>query len=93
MTSKTELERLVAVETKIDMLLESNKELITAFKNMQAQQTTYIQKAQHDADILALETKIERVKQKSAVQTWLTGTLAALFGVIMTILIQSYLSH
>lgn len=90
MTNKTELERLVAVETKIDMLLESNRELISAFKNMQAEQSTYIQRAQHEADILALENKIEQSKRRSAMQTWLTGTLAALFGVIMTILIQAY---
>lgn len=90
MTAKTELERLVAVETKIDMLLESNRELISAFKNMQAEQSTYIQRAHHEADILALENKIEQSKRRSAMQTWLTGTLAALFGVIMTILIQAY---
>lgn len=90
MTTQTMESRMAIVETKLDMLLESNKEMLEALKSMQSQQATYVRKAQYEADILALENKIEQSKRRSALQTWLTGTLAALFGVIMTILIQAY---
>lgn len=90
MTAKTELERLVAVETKIDILISSNEKLIRTLEDMQKQQLSFVQEVQYKADLLALEAKIEKTKQRSAIQTWLTGTLAAGFGAVMAILIQAY---
>lgn len=40
-----------------------------------------------------LELKLDKMKQKSSFQTWLTGTLSAGMGVLMTFLISFYLSN
>lgn len=91
MSTKTELERLVAVETKIDILIKSNEELIKEFRAMKEEQGGFVHFTRYEKDMLALETKLEQSKRRSTVYTWITSTLAALLGVIMTILIQSYL--
>lgn len=85
MESNIPLERLVAVETKMDMMLESQKEVAQSLK---ALQSDYVRKREYEEDIAALKLSIETAKRKSTVQVWLTSTLAALFGVIMTILVQ-----
>lgn len=85
MESNIPLERLVAVETKMDMMLESQKEVAATLKSLQSD---YVRKRDYEEDIAALRVSIEAAKRKSTVQVWLTSTLAALFGVIMTILVQ-----
>ena len=85
MDTNIPLERLVAVETKLDMLIESNKEVAQSLKSLQSD---YVRKREYEADLAEVNIKIENTKRKSAIQVWLTSTLAALFGVIMTILVQ-----
>ena len=85
METNIPLERLVAVETKLDMLIESNKEVAKSLKSLQSD---YVRKRDYENDLADLNVKIETTKRKSAIQVWLTSTLAALFGVIMTILVQ-----
>lgn len=82
----------MAVETKLDTLIESNKQLIQVVSDLKTNQGNYVPKEQYEIDLAKLEAKIERSKQRSGLQTWITSSLAALFGVIMTILIQSYLT-
>ena len=85
MATDLPLERLVAVETKLDVLIESNKEVAQSLKSLQSD---YVRKRDYEADLAEVNIKIESTKRKSAIQVWLTSTLAALFGVIMTILVQ-----
>ena len=76
---------MAIVETKMDMILESQKEVAKSLKILQSD---YVRKREYEEDVAALKLSIETAKRKSTVQVWLTSTLAALFGVIMTILVQ-----
>lgn len=84
MTAKlTDGERLVKLETKMDVLLGNQKEQSEGFKEF----TTKL-------DLLlptyATKKELEELKKTHSLQVWLVGTLSAALGVIMTILIQSY---
>ena len=89
MDTNIPLERLVAVETKLDMLIESNKEVAKSLKSLQSD---YVRKREYEADLADVKLKIENTRQKSALHVWLTSTLAAVFGIVMTLLVQNYFS-
>lgn len=79
----TEGERLVALETKMDTVLKNQENQAGDFKtlnnSLNALLPTYATKAD-----------LEVLKKRSALQTWLVGTLSAGFGAILAILLQSY---
>lgn len=85
--AKTELERLVVVETKLDALIKSTNEQTLKLDRLLV---SYVHRNEYEKDIEALRAEIEKTKARNAVQVWITSTLAALFGVIMTILVQKY---
>lgn len=100
MQTATEVERLVAVETKLDIAIGQIGDL---GKKMDDLLGNYVPRTEYDKDLEALElkaesnkkeleSKIKDAKRRTTLQTWLTGTLGTIFGVIMTILIQGYFS-
>lgn len=98
MTNKTELERLVAVETNLDNLIKAvdrnTQDTKQAFEKintkLEAMSQNYVNRADYDKDKEELKSEIEAAKRKSGLQVWLTGTLSAVFGVVMTILVQAF---
>lgn len=88
MTRPTEIERLAVVENNINALAVTVKEGFAETKES-------IKEVNHKLDqslpTFATKAELEQYKKKSSLQVWLTGTLSAIFGVVMTILIQSYL--
>lgn len=85
----TELERLVVVETKLDALIEQNKAMVSKLDDLLG---NYVPRAEYDKDLEILRSEIEQAKRRSALQTWITGSLSAIFGAVMAILIQGYFS-
>jgi len=96
--AKSELERLVVVETKLDALIKSNQEQSAKLDMLIS---NYVHRNEYEKDIEMLRREIENTKAKTTqdiekakarntVQVWLTSTLAILFGAIMTILVQKY---
>ena len=96
MNTLSEQERLVAVETKLDIVIEQQKATNQTLSGLIPTLVTQTQLADKLAAvqqrIVELEVDLSRAKQRSVFQTWLTGTLSAAFGAVMVILIQSYLS-
>jgi hypothetical protein len=86
----TELERLVVVETKLDALIEQNKTMVGKLDDLLG---NYVPRAEYDKDLEILRGEIEQAKRRSALQTWVTGSLSAIFGAVMAILIQGYFSN
>jgi len=94
--ANTELERLVAVETKMDTVIEGVKDLQKKFDQMLPTVVNHTQfsefKENTALEIAELKKEMEKTKLKNTITVWITGTLSAVFGVVMTILVQSYLS-
>lgn len=85
--AKTELERLVVVETKLDALIKASQEQSVKLDTLLV---NYVHRQEYEKDIEMLRAEIEKTKARNTVQVWITSTFAALFGVIMTILVQEY---
>lgn len=87
MQQPSEFERLVIVETKLDALIKSNEKLVAKFDQVMG---NYVVKTEYDRDLENLRLEIDSAKRKTSLQTWITGSLAALFGIVMTLLVQNY---
>ena len=96
MANKTDGERLERVETNLEnlnKLVEAQSVTLNEIKDAQILAlATNASKEYVDNKIASVELKLENTKRKTAFQTTLTGVLSAAFGVVMTILIQSYLT-
>lgn len=103
----TEVERLVAVETKLTSVEKTVNKIDQKLDILIPTFATTAQLAEHkagfdkqiteleaefDKQILALENDLMKSKTRSTFLTWITGTLSAIFGAVMMFLIQSYLS-
>lgn len=84
------------LETKVDTVIESLKGVTTRLDMLLPTLVTQSQLAEKTAplhnEITALKIELVNAKKRSTLQTWLTGTLSAAFGVFMTVLIQGYFS-
>jgi anti-sigma-K factor RskA len=96
--AKSEIERLVVVETKLDALIKSNQEQSAKLDMLIS---NYVHRTEYEKDIDSIrndieKTKaetardIEKAKARSALQVWITSSLAAVLGAVMAILIQGY---
>lgn len=85
--AKTELERLVVVETKLDALLQAHAEITVKIDALLA---NYVHRAEYEKELDAIRIEIERTKARSVFQSWVTGTLSAILGAVIAILIKSY---
>ena len=83
----SDAERLIVIETKLEAVLESQRELI---RNVETLRTDYVKKQDYDEDIGELHIQIKEARARTIVHSWLTGILATAFGAIMAILIQAY---
>ena len=92
--AKTELERLVAVETKMDTVIEGVKDLQHKFDQMLPTVVNHTQflefKESTAVEIAELKKEFEKVKLKNSVTVAITGILSSVLGAIMAILIQAY---
>ena len=77
----------MAVETKLDAVIEQNRRIA---EKMDAILSSYVPRTEYEKDLEALELKIEAAKRKSAIQAWLTGSLSAVFGAVLAILVKAY---
>lgn len=95
--AKTELERLVAVETKMDTVIEGVKDLQHKFDQVMptvVNQTQFSEFKEATAIELAeMKKEFEKVKLKNSITVAITGILSAVLGAIMAILIQSYFTR
>jgi len=94
--ANTELERLVAVETKMDTVIEGVKDLQKKLDQVLPTVVNHTQFAEfkeaNALEIAELKKEMEKTRLKNTITVWITGTLSVIFGVVMTILVQSYLS-
>lgn len=78
-TNKSENSEIAVLQTQMDEVLsrleQMNNKLDTFATNSRVEE---------------LEKKIKEIDRKKALQVWVTGTLSAVFGVILTILVQSF---
>lgn len=83
MTKQTTDERLAVLETKMDTVIEQQKDMNEKIGQLLPAFAT-------KTEIENLKKEIEEAKKKNALYTWLTGSLAAVFGSILTILVKAY---
>lgn len=92
--AKTELERLVAVETKMDTVIEGVKDLQHKFDSIMPTVVNHVQfteyKESQALEITELKRDLEKTKLRNVFTVWITGTLSAILGAVLAILIQSY---
>lgn len=97
MTRLSEGERLVAVETKLTSVESTVNKIDQKLDVLLPTFVTQTQiaefKEEFDKKVLELKTDLVNAKRRSALQTWLTGTLSAIFGAVMAILIQGYFTN
>lgn len=91
MTNKTDGERLERVETNLENLTALVRETNDNVKAIQTAQQeaklNNVTRHEHEASLAILRTEMRESKRKSALQVWLTGSLSALFGVVLTLLL------
>lgn len=79
-------ERLVALETKMDTVLDNQKA-----------QTENFDRLNNKLDLLlptyATKQDIEKLKTRNTVQTWVTGTLSAILGSVLTFLVLYFITN
>lgn len=92
--AKTELERLVAVETKMDTVIEGVKDLQHKFDQMLPTVVNHTQfsefKEATAIELAEMKKEFEKVKLKNSVTVAITGILSAVLGAILAILVQAY---
>lgn len=94
MNPRSEAERLVAVETKLTNVEATVNKIDHKIDALLPTFVTQPQvadlKEEFNDKIMELKGEILVTKRRSALQTWLTGTLAAVFGAMMAVLVQGY---
>jgi hypothetical protein len=101
----SEIERLVAVETrlsgvekmlnkidqKLDILIPTfaTQSQLVEEKSEREKQITEV-KTELDGKIVTVANNLENAKKRSSMQSWLTGILGIIFGAVMALLIQAY---
>ena len=103
MAKLTQTERLAVVETNIKNLDEKVEagflEVKGSLKDLAASLQLYVtttvthtqlteRVAELNSEIAKLGLELEQTKKRNALQTWVTGTLSAILGVTLTVLIQ-----
>lgn len=91
MTSRlTEQERLAVVETKIDTVLQQQESIS---KKLDVLLPTFATKLELEEAKKDHDKQIAEVKRKHTYQIWLVGTLSALFGGVMTLLLAFFFNN
>lgn len=90
MATKPEIERLAVLETKVDTILEAQGEMN---KKLDLILPTFVTKEEHEKQLGDLKKEIEAAKRKSSLQVWITATLSAAFGVLLTLLLGYFVAN
>lgn len=92
MTAKTDGERLERVETNLENLTALVKETNDNVKAIQSVQQeaklNNVTRIEMEAALTLVRTEMRESKRKNSLQIWITSSLAALFGVILTLLVS-----
>jgi hypothetical protein len=85
-TTYNEGERLVALETKMDTVLDNQRTQTDKFdtlnNKLEALLPTY-----------ATKSDVEKLKTRNTVQTWITGSLSAILGSVLTFLVMYFITN
>ena len=95
MTRPTESERLYVVETKIDTVLTAVEKTNTKIDELSDSLARYATRLELEEAIIDRNTQIADLKKadaelakRHALQVWVTGSLSAVFGAVVAILIK-----
>ena len=95
MTRPTESERLYVVETKIDTVLTAVEKTNTKIDELSDSLARYATRLELEEAIIDRNTQIAELKKadaelakRHALQVWLTGSLSAVFGAVIAVLIK-----
>ncbi len=95
MTRPTESERLYVVETKIDTVLTAVEKTNTKIDELTTSLARYATRLELEEAIVERNAQIAELKKadselakKHALQVWLNGSLSAIFGAVIAILIK-----
>lgn len=86
MTKLTDGERLVALETKMDTVLDNQKTQTGKFDDLN-------NKLEALLPTYATREEVEKLKQRNTLQVWITGSLSAVFGSILTFLVMFFVTN
>jgi len=93
--TKTDGERLVKLEVKVEniekLVTGMDSKLDDILKEQSDVRVNNVTRGELDAEIKRLERAVEGTKKRSATQIFITGSLAALFGSILTLLLSYFI--
>ena len=93
--TKTDGERLVKLEVKVEniekLVTGMDSKLDNIIKEQSDARMNNVTRGELDAEIKRLEQAVEGTKKRSATQIFITGSLAALFGSILTLLLSYFI--
>lgn len=94
---RNEDERLAIVETKVDTVIENQKQqaleqkvFIDKLNNMLP---TFVTIFTFEQKIKELDRELANTKKKNSLQVWVTGSMSAIFGSILTFLLMFFLTN
>ncbi len=97
MSAKTDGERLERVETSLEnlekLVTEQARTLKEIRDNQMINSANSASKEYVDTRISSVEIKIESSKRKTSFQTWVTGTLSAVLGGILSLLVAFFIAN
>lgn len=86
MEKLTDGERLMKVETQLEAVIKG-------IEDIKSENKEFREKLEPLLPTYATKDEIEILKKKNSLQVWLTGTLSAAFGSILTFLIIYFVSN
>ena len=93
--TKTDGERLVKLEVKVEniekLVTGMDSKLDNIIKEQSDVRMNNVTRGELDAELKRLEEAVEGTKKRSATQIFITGSLAALFGSILTLLLSYFI--
>ena len=93
--TKTDGERLVKLEVKVEniekLVTGMDSKLDDILKEQSDVRVNNVTRGELDAELKRLEEAVEGTKKRSATQIFITGSLAALFGSILTLLLSYFI--
>lgn len=101
MATKTDGERLERVEANLETLTKlvetQGKILVEIKENQLVTQATTASKDYVDTKVLNAQTaftaEISAQKRKNALQVWVTGSLSAVFGAVLSLLVAFFIAN
>lgn len=90
MATKPEIERLAVLETKVDTILEEQGKMNLKLDILLP---SFVTRDEFEKKQKELEKDIESARRKSGFQVWVTGTLSAIFGVLLALLLGYFISN